>query len=209
MEVYGNQLVIAGAWIQTLGAGVAAIGNTIDAAHIDCTFREEIGDELYVLGNAIEATGNSIQAIGQTSLPGSEEETPGILGSWFQAAGNLANVVGGSLVLSGESSGFDIDLIGDVTQSIGAAFEAQNTRKQVSEYALLIATGQRIQSLAVAIEAIGILFIKRGKEELGKQVIALGSYGQTAGAALSAIGVTKEYEQSTQVSRWGEGYWCY
>ncbi|MDQ0483221.1 DUF6944 family repetitive protein [Guptibacillus hwajinpoensis] len=193
MEVYGEALIITGAWIQTIGAGVAAIGNTIIANNEEDS--ETVGGELYVLGNAIEATGNTLQAVGRSKLPlSSDHEVLGTMGTWFQAAGNIANVVGGSQALTGGGNdGLEIDVLGDVIQSAGAAFEATSSRFSNSAYADLITTGQTLQSLSVAIEAIGLLYIKRGDVKLGQQIVALGSYGQTAGAALDAIGFTKDF----------------
>ncbi|TKD71360.1 DUF6944 family repetitive protein [Pseudalkalibacillus hwajinpoensis] len=194
MDVNGEQLIITGAWIQTIGAGVASIGNTLIATENEDS--ENVGGELYVLGNAIEATGNAIKAIGRTNnlTKNNEDETLGTMGAWFQAAGNLTNVIGGSEALTGKKEeGLKIDILGDVVQSTGAAFEATISSISDSAYAGLITTGQRIQSFAVAIEAIGLLYIKRGKVKLGQQIVAIGSYGQTAGAALAAIGFTKRF----------------
>ncbi|MCA0987493.1 DUF6944 family repetitive protein [Guptibacillus algicola] len=208
MEVYGELYVITGAWLQTIGASVTAIGNTIAASVNDDEEDEKVSSELYILGNAVEATGNSLQAIGQTRIQKSEDETIGIIGDWLQAAGNIANVVGGSTVLNGNvEEGLNVDIIGDVIQSIGAAFEAQSSSLRDSDYAALITSGQRIQSVSVAIEAIGLVYVKKGKDKLGEQLIAVGSYGQTAGAALSAIGLTKEYHQSRSLESWNNGYY--
>ncbi|WP_377890093.1 DUF6944 family repetitive protein [Alkalihalobacillus sp. R86527] len=206
MEVYGEWLVITGAWIQTIGAGVTAIGNTIAATVKGDSADEEVSSELYILGNGIEATGNSLQAIGQTRIQESEDETMGIAGDWLQAAGNIANVVGGSFVLNGQvEEGLSVDIIGDVIQSTGAAFEAHSSSLRESDYAALIVAGQRIQSISVAIEAIGLVNLKKGKNKLGQQLLAIGSYGLTAGAALSAIGFTKEYHQTHSFNRWNNG----
>lgn len=193
MDVYGEQLIITGAWIQTIGAGVASIGNTFIATAEENS--ETAGGELYVLGNGIEATGNAIKAIGRTNLPlDNEDETFGTMGAWFQAAGNVANVVGGSQALTGKrDEGLNIDILGDVFQSTGAAFEATISSLSHTAYTEWIAIGQSIQSFAVAIEAIGLLYIKKGKVKFGQQIVALGSYGQTAGAAIAAIGLTKKF----------------
>ena len=193
MEVYGEALIITGAWIQTMGAGVASIGNTIIANNDENS--ETVGGELYVVGNAIEATGNTIQAVGRSKLPlKNDNEVLGTMGTWFQAAGNIANVVGGSQALTGgKNDGLEVDVLGDVIQSNGAAFEAISSSFSNSAYSDLITTGQTLQSLSVAIEAIGLLYIKRGDVKLGQQIVALGSYGQTAGAALDAIGFTKDF----------------
>lgn len=208
MEVYGELYVITGAWVQTLGASVTAIGNTIAASVNDDIEDEKVSSELYILGNAVEAFGNALQAIGQTRIQKSEDETIGIIGDWFQAAGNIANVVGGSTVLSGAvEEGLNVDIIGDVVQSIGAALEAQSSSLRDSDYAAVITTGQRIQSVSVAIEAIGLVYVKKGKDKLGEQLIAIGSYGQTAGAALSAIGLTKEHKHAKSFENWHNGYY--
>lgn len=192
--MYGEFLILSGAWIQTIGAAIASIGNTIVAANEADSLMEDIGGDLYVIGNGVEATGNSLQAIGRSSLTSNENETFGTLGAWLQSAGNIANVLGGSGILTGtDEEALNIDIMGDVIQSAGAAFEAKSSSISEAFYAELITTGQTIQSFAVAIEAIGLLYVKNGNKKMGQQILTIGSYGQTAGAAIAAIGFTKEY----------------
>ncbi|MDO6656810.1 hypothetical protein [Anaerobacillus sp. 1_MG-2023] len=194
MEVYGEFLILSGAWIQTIGAAIASIGNTIVAANEADSLMENIGGDLYVIGNSVEATGNSLQAIGRSSLTSNENETFGTLGAWLQSAGNIANVLGGSgIVMGTNEEALNIDIMGDIIQSAGAAFEAKSSSISEAFYAELITTGQTIQSFAVAIEAIGLLYVKNGNKKMGQQILAIGSYGQTAGAAIAAIGFTKEF----------------
>ncbi|MFP3338759.1 hypothetical protein R0J91_12310, partial [Micrococcus sp. SIMBA_131] len=111
LEVYGDLIILTGAWIQALGAAVASIGDTLVAIEEKGTVAEEVGGDLYAIGNAIEATGNALQAVGRELLPGNtDEKNLGILGSWFQAAGNVSNVLGGSQALSlDEEEGLNID----------------------------------------------------------------------------------------------------
>ncbi|MBF0708769.1 hypothetical protein IQ283_19390 [Alkalihalobacillus hwajinpoensis] len=194
MEVYGEFLILSGAWIQTIGAAIASIGNTIVASNEADSLMEDIGGDLYVIGNGVEATGNSLQAIGRSSLTSNENETFGTLGAWLQSAGNIANVLGGSGIVTGtDEEALNIDIMGDIIQSAGAAFEAKSSSISEAFYAELITTGQTIQSFAIAIEAIGLLYVKNGNKKMGQQILAIGSYGQTAGAAIAAIGFTKEY----------------
>ncbi|MGB8000153.1 MAG: hypothetical protein WCF60_08720 [Anaerobacillus sp.] len=196
MEVYNDLIILSGAWIQAIGAGVASIGDTIVAIEAKGTVAEDIGGDLYAIGNAIEATGNSLQAVGRANLQGdSQEKTLGILGSWLQAAGNISNVIGGSQALSlDDEEGLNIDIIGDVIQTIGAGFEAQGSSLSQSTYARLITKGQTIQTYALSIETIGLLYIKKKRVRLGEQILAMGSYAQTAGSVLEAIGYTKEFK---------------
>ncbi|MGA9288417.1 MAG: hypothetical protein WBV93_08670 [Anaerobacillus sp.] len=196
MEVYSDLIILSGAWIQAIGAGVASIGDTIVAIEEKGTVAEDMGGDLYAIGNAIEATGNSLQAVGRANLQGdSQEKTLGILGSWLQAAGNISNVIGGSQALSlDDEEGLNIDIIGDVIQTIGAGFEAQGSSLSQSAYARLITNGQIIQTYALSIETIGLLYIKNKRVRLGEQVLAMGSYAQTAGSVLEAIGYTKEFK---------------
>ncbi|MGG1687794.1 DUF6944 family repetitive protein [Pseudalkalibacillus sp. NRS-1564] len=192
--MYGEFLILSGAWIQTIGAAIASIGNTIVAANEADSLMEDIGGDLYVIGNGVEATGNSLQAIGRSSLTSNENETFGTLGAWLQSAGNIANVLGGSGIVTGtDEEALNIDIMGDIIQSAGAAFEAKSSSISEAFYAELITTGQTIQSFAIAIEAIGLLYVKNGNKKMGQQILAIGSYGQTAGAAIAAIGFTKEY----------------
>jgi hypothetical protein len=196
LEVYRDSIILIGAWIQVLGAGIVSIGNTLVAMGEKGEIVDEVGGDLYAIGNAIEATGDSLQAIGRTNLSfGKQEEMLGILGSWLQAAGNASNVVGGAQALSlDEDDGLTIDIIGGVVQSIGAGFEAQGSSLSQSAYARLITTGLTIQTYAVSVETIGLLFIKRKRIKLGEKILALGSYAQTAGTILAAIGYSKEFQ---------------
>ncbi|MYL64116.1 hypothetical protein GLW07_12210 [Bacillus hwajinpoensis] len=196
MEVYSYSIILIGAWIQVLGAGIVSIGNTLVALEEKGELIDEVGGDLYAIGNAIEATGDSLQAIGRTNLSsGKQEEMLGVLGSWLQAAGNASNVLGGSQALSlDEDEGLSIDIIGGVVQTIGAGFEAQGSSLSKSAYASLITTGLTIQTYALSIETIGLLFIKRKRIKLGEKILALGSYAQTAGAIIAAIGYSKEFQ---------------
>lgn len=196
LEVYGDLIILTGAWIQVLGAAVASIGDTIVVMEEKGTVAGEVGGDLYAIGNAIEATGNSLQAVGRASLSGdTQEKNLGVLGSWLQAAGNVSNVIGGSQALSlDEEEGLTIDIIGDVIQTIGASFEAQGSSLSQSLYASLITTGLTIQTYALSIETIGLLFIKRKRIKLGEKILALGSYAQTTGAIIAAIGYSKEFQ---------------
>ncbi|WP_165995861.1 hypothetical protein [Bacillus sp. Cs-700] len=196
MEVYGDSIILIGAWIQVLGAGIVSIGNTLVAMGEKGELIDEVGGDLYAIGNAIEATGDSLQAIGRTNLSGGkQEEMLGILGSWLQAAGNASNVVGGAQAISlDEDEGLTIDIIGGVVQTIGAGFEAQGSSLSQSAYARLITTGLTIQTYALSIETIGLLFIKRKRIKLGEKILALGSYAQTAGTIIAAIGYSKEFQ---------------
>ncbi len=195
LEVYGDLIILTGAWIQALGAAVASIGDTLVAIEEKGTVAEEVGGDLYAIGNAIEATGNALQAVGRELLPGNtDEKNLGILGSWFQAAGNISNVLGGAQAISlDEEEGLNIDIIGDVIQTIGAGFEAQGSSLSRSAYARVITTGQTIQTYALTIETIGLVYIKKKRVRLGEQILALGSYAQTAGSLLEAIAYTKEF----------------
>jgi hypothetical protein len=194
--VYRDSIILIGAWIQVLGAGIVSIGNTLVAMGEKGEIVDEVGGDLYAIGNAIEATGDSLQAIGRTNLSfGKQEEMLGILGSWLQAAGNASNVVGGAQALSlDEDDGLTIDIIGGVVQTIGAGFEAQGSSLSQSAYARLITTGLTIQTYALSVETIGLLFIKRKRIKLGEKILALGSYAQTAGTILAAIGYSKEFQ---------------
>ncbi len=194
--MYGDSIILIGAWIQVLGAGIVSIGNTLVAMGEKGELIDEVGGDLYAIGNAIEATGDSLQAIGRTNLSGGkQEEMLGILGSWLQAAGNASNVVGGAQAISlDEDEGLTIDIIGGVVQTIGAGFEAQGSSLSQSAYARLITTGLTIQTYALSIETIGLLFIKRKRIKLGEKILALGSYAQTAGTIIAAIGYSKEFQ---------------
>ncbi|WP_243292198.1 hypothetical protein [Bacillus sp. FJAT-47783] len=195
MEKDSRLLELAGVWTQTAGTAIASIGHTI-IIKVESMEAEELATKLVIIGNTLEAVGNSFQAIATSK---SNEQQKGqsfsVLGGWLQAGGNSTNAVANAMSLKHDE--FDtlrLDLTGDVIQSIGAAFEAVGASVSDSEFAKLKLSGLSLQSAGAAIEAIGILNILNGKEKQGEQIVAFGSYAQTAGATIAAIATTKEFE---------------
>ncbi|WP_335869554.1 DUF6944 family repetitive protein [Bacillus sp. 2205SS5-2] len=195
MEVYGDLLLVTGGWIQTFGTVVSASGETLIAKEEGESI-EKLALKLVLLGNGMEAFGNSLQAIGlQKGRDVSQGKSLGILGSWLQAAGNSTNVVAAGLQINDlEEDGLKLDILGDSIQSIGAAFEAVSASMSDSEFAQIQAYGNTLLSLGAAIEGIGETFVLRKQKKIGEQIQALGSYAEAAGATLSAIALTKEFE---------------
>ncbi|MBS2968769.1 hypothetical protein J9317_08370 [Metabacillus sp. KIGAM252] len=185
MAAYEVLLEITGAWIQSAGTAIAAIGETMVAG-------EEAGyvtgERLVVIGNGIEATGNSLQAI---ALSSNVTRTFSSLGSWLQAAGNTTNAVAGIVILYGdEKAGLKLDILGDSVQSAGAAFEANFVDGSLPLAGAII-TGEYLVSLGAALEAIGAYYILKGKKKHGDAIQAFGSYLQFAGVTTVAGALTK------------------
>lgn len=185
MAAYEELLEITGAWIQSAGTAIAAIGETMVAGE---QAEYVTGERLVVIGNGIEATGNSLQAI---ALSSNVTRTFSTLGSWLQAAGNTTNAVAGIVLLYGdEKAGLKLDILGDSVQSAGAAFEANFVDGSLP-FAGAIIIGEYLVSLGAALEAIGAYYILKEKKKLGDGIQAFGSYLQFAGATTIASALTK------------------
>ncbi|KUP09676.1 hypothetical protein Q73_02005 [Bacillus coahuilensis m2-6] len=188
-------LDILGAWIQSTGTTVAAIGETIIVKGDDEESAKK-GLTLVALGNGIEATGNSLQAVAREKiLQPSEGKTLGIFGTWLQAAGNITNVVAANQLIQGMEEGLRLDILGDIFQSFGAASEAvAYTLEEETPYTPLLIGGNTFLSIGAFLEAVGEIYILNDQVELGDQLVAFGSYVETAGATIAALGLTKNFE---------------
>lgn len=198
-------LELAGVWIQAAGTAISAIGNTIILKE-KTIIAEEVGTKLVIYGNGLEATGNSFQAIATSKeFENTDGQSLSILGSWFQAGGNMTNVVAGTLSLKGlDREGNELDIIGDSLQSIGALFEAYAETLSKEEFSQLKLTGLSLQSAGALLEAVGVVYVLKGKEEVGEQIETFGSYAQTAGATIAAIATTKQYEYDSKKFHLGD-----
>ncbi|WP_142245340.1 DUF6944 family repetitive protein [Rossellomorea vietnamensis] len=187
-------ILITGVWTQVVGTVIAAIGETMIIQE-ERLNQEPIGFRLVSIGNGFEAVGNSLQAVGAEKLSdGSIGETYRIIGDWIQASGNVTNVLAAELEFSGEElAGLNLDVFGDVVQSVGAGLEAYGATLSTRAYSDLLASGNTIQSLGAALEAVGETFILKGMRGLGLQITTFGSYAQAAGATIAAIALTKQY----------------
>ncbi|MGG3915270.1 DUF6944 family repetitive protein [Rossellomorea vietnamensis] len=187
-------ILITGVWTQVVGTVIAAIGETMIIQE-ERLNQEPVGFRLVSIGNGLEAVGNSLQAVGAEKLSdGSIGETYRIVGDWIQASGNVTNVLAAELEFSGEElAGLNLDIFGDVVQSVGAGLEAYGATLSTRAYSNLLAAGNTIQSLGAALEAVGETFILNGMRGLGLQITTFGSYAQAAGATIAAIAITKQH----------------
>ncbi|MCF6139419.1 DUF6944 family repetitive protein [Pseudalkalibacillus berkeleyi] len=189
-------LETVGAWVQVLGTLISASGLTIIVLEDDENSLE--GNSLTLIGNGVEAFGNSIQAIGRTKKSVGED-VEGILGAWFQSAGNITNSKASYLIISGhEVEGLKLDILGDSIQSIGAFFESVSLAESDLLNAEFASQGELIQSLGAMIEAMGVLSILKDEVDEGTQIQAFGSYAQLAGATMTAIAFTKDFLHKDQ-----------
>lgn len=184
-------LETVGTWIQVLGTFINASGLTIIVLEENENSLE--GNSLALIGNGVEAFGNSIQAIGRTKKS-EGEDVEGILGAWFQSAGNMTNSKASYLIINGhEVEGLKLDILGDSIQSIGAFFESVSLAESDLLNAEFASKGELIQSFGAMIEGIGVLKILKDQIDEGTQIQAFGSYAQLAGATMTAIAFTKDF----------------
>ncbi|MGG4166548.1 hypothetical protein ABEW00_03580 [Rossellomorea vietnamensis] len=187
-------ILITGAWTQVVGTVIAAIGETmiIQEERLELEplgFRlVSIGNGIEATGNSLQAVG------AEKLSDGSIGETYRVAGDWIQASGNVTNVIAAELQFSGqEVEGLNLDIFGDTVQSVGAGLEAYGATLSIRAYSNLLAAGNTIQSLGAALEAVGETYILKGMRELGLQITTFGSYAQAAGATIAAIALTKQY----------------
>ncbi|WP_338781670.1 hypothetical protein [Metabacillus sp. FJAT-52054] len=187
MAAYVVILEITGAWIQTAGTAIAAIGETLVAGEEP---GYNTGEKLVVIGNGVEAAGNALQAI---ALSSDLNRTMSSLGAWLQAAGNTANAAAGIIILNGdEKAGLMLDILGDSIQSAGAAIEANFVDGSLP-FAGAIVIGEYLISLGAALEAIGAYYLLKGKKVSGDAIQAFASYLEFAGAGTIAAALTKGF----------------
>jgi hypothetical protein len=182
-------MILTGAWIQVLGTVIAAIGETILVKEEHVGFRlVSLGNGIEAAGNSLQAVwAEKVSVV-------SEGERLRITGGWIQAAGNLTNVRAAELQFSGEEiEGLHLDVIGDSVQSIGAALEAYGASIGNATFKNQLTAGNTIQSLGAVLEAIGETYILKEEREIGLEITAFGSYAQAAGAVIAAVALTKEH----------------
>lgn len=213
LEQQGEDLLLVGAWILTIGTVISAAGQTRLVAAGDLS-----GKEGTVIGNSVEAFGNALQGVGRSKINEAEPSIPGKIaaaGCWLQAGGNVANAVGIQQELNGElaeeeledaeevneeeieffesvqDNGEQINGLGSVVQAGGALLEAYgvaNMKPSISTPYEVV--GNTIIAFGSAVDAIGSVYILQEQEETGEWIELAGAYIQVIGSAIELYGVT-------------------
>lgn len=179
IDVFGAWLIVAGTLLNASGETIALAGS--ERAALKATGA----------GNAVEASGNALQAAVRTGEP---QNRLSAFGAWVQAAGNSANAAARVPLLSDDlREGYQLDVIGNTVQSIGAAAEAiaassardRLFKEQLTAGYLLIAGGAVIDAVS------GVYFLKE-RSEKGRALGWFGGYLQATGALLAADALSSE-----------------
>ena len=221
LDQQGDELLIAGTWILTIGTVISAAGQTRLVATGDLS-----GKESTVIGNSVEGFGNVLQAVGRGKIDAADPSFPGKLaevGCWLQAGGNVTNAVGIQQEIIGErgeqqfgegeegNSGGDteensnsifeqieeqgskINALGSTVQAGGAILEAYGIANMKPSFSTSYEViGNTIIGFGSAIDAIGTIYILQDQEKLGNWIELAGAYIQVVGSAIELYGVTVE-----------------
>lgn len=183
-------LIVAGEWIEAIGATVKAIGETEELPTQSLS-----GKKKRLVGDAVQGVGNSLIAIGE-----GEDEPLAALGNWIQAIGTGSNSLAAYIEIYG--NGFDsapekVEIIGDVLQAIGSKMTGIGLRTDSpTELTLMRAAGNDIQALGATIEGIGAVYLAKEKRDTGQPLQVAGGWGQVAGVVLQAIAATKTLKRA-------------
>lgn len=209
LEQQGEDLLLAGAWILTIGTVISAAGQTRLVIAGDLSGKESV-----VIGNSVEAFGNALQGVGRGKINAVDPSLPGKIaeaGCWLQAGGNVTNAVGIQQEINGElaeeeleddqeeneflesvqDNGEQINALGSVVQTGGALLEAYgvaNMKPSISTPYEVV--GNIVIGFGSAVDAIGSVYILQDQEETGEGIELAGAYIQAIGSAIGLYGVT-------------------
>lgn len=162
-----NLTVVAGNWIEAVGAIVTAIGSTPSQI-----FTEQTLTDFNVIGNILEAGGSAIAAEG-------EEGLVNIVGEQLQAIGNITVVAG--ILSNNEQSGELLQQQGDLLQVVGMGMTIQ-TSGNLTLLQTIENTGNLIQLIGGIIQ----VFANTDTEE-GIVMNAMGAWIEAIGAIITAL----------------------
>lgn len=162
-----NLTVVAGNWIEAVGAIVTAIGSTPSQI-----FTEQTLTDFNVIGNILEAGGSAIAAEG-------EEGLVNIVGEQLQAIGNITVVAG--ILSNNEQSGELLQQQGDLLQVVGMGMTIQ-TSGNLTLLQTIENTGNLIQLIGGIIQ----VFANTDTEE-GIGMNAMGAWIEAIGAIITAL----------------------
>lgn len=186
---------IIGAWIDATGTVVASLGISPFFTDIDFdgTFlgsklinKQEAEDLVTYLGqwgNILQASGNGIEVLGNDS-------SLGRIGNEIGASGNLAVLYSLQPDLL-KNDVYKFIIIGNILQGYGAYLAGVSELDDPTSNAVLLsAYGNFTQTLGNSLQAYGGYELLQGFTVSGNIYIFIGSWIQTAGAIVAAIGTT-------------------
>lgn len=190
---------IIGAWIDATGTVVASLGISpfftdidFDGTFLNSKFMSEESAENLVTylgqwGNIMQASGNGIEALGNDSLLGT-------IGNEIGASGNLGVLYSLQSDLPKDEV-YTLIIIGNLMQGYGAYLAGMSELEDVPNRAVLLsAYGNFTQTLGNSLQAYGGYELLQGLTVSGNIYIFIGSWIQTVGAIVAAIGTTLESE---------------
>jgi hypothetical protein len=180
----GEDLILAGAIIITIGTILSAVGQTKVTI---C--KNSDGLSLVSKGNGVEAFGNVLQAIGRSKSD--DPEKLSIIGSWLQAVGNSTNSLASEIQLNDSGpEPIRLNALGSGVQALGAKIEAIAVEYEKNHLKNLEVTGLELISLGSFLDAIGNLFLLRELDKKGDFISLIGSWTQVAGASIGVYVAT-------------------
>ncbi len=191
LELQGEEILTAGAWILTGATLIAAIGETILLFDED----NDRAEELVVLGKSAESAGNLIQGTARLKTfhaDPSDAKMLSTIGCYMQAAGNASIAAGTQREIdTEEEEGVQEVIIGSSIQSIGAGLEAAGAAgEEPAPSQSLEVAGNVVISYGAGVEALGGLFFQQEKEEEARLLFFFGSWTQFIGAVMELIAVS-------------------
>ena len=177
---------IVGAWIDATGTVVASLGISPFFTDIDFDGTYLVTD-LGQWGNILQASGNGIEALGNDSLLGT-------IGNEIGASGNLAVLYSLQSELEKDEV-YQLIIVGNLLQGYGAYLAGISELKESNNPTeLLSAYGNFTQTFGNSLQAYGGYELLQGFKIRGNIYIFIGSWIQTFGAIVAAIGATLESE---------------
>ncbi|QFT90356.1 hypothetical protein FIU87_17080 [Bacillus sp. THAF10] len=176
-EDVGKSLV--GSWVQALGTILAAVGSTPSLVE-----QEELERDFGLVGNVLQATGNGLEVDSQ------EDWDFGSYGGIIQATGNLT-VTTAYIKDVSEVTEIKLFITGNLLQALGAvtALESVEEAYEVVGF-YLQAIGNSLQALGDSrrLKIDDTIFMSNPDV-----IVAVGSWIQTIGTILLALGKTYEW----------------
>lgn len=190
-----NQLKeLFGSWIATIGTVMAAVGSTPLEG-----LNDEIGENLDLWGNTLQATGNALMADAQEGF------SLGKLGNEIQAVGN-STVIAGMVIDFKDQIKQRLIINGNWLQALGGSLALPDELMQEeSIIRSLNITGNALQVIGNSLQAIGGIeelkdknIEKKNNRSNDPSLEFIGSWIQAIGSILTAIAQTKETYSSNK-----------
>lgn len=166
---------LAGAWIEAIGTFVSAVGSTPSKLSL------RMQKELSLIGNFLQASGSGFSADSETSFNLNK------LANEIQAIGNLA-IISELLLPFDQQTAQTLNTKGNLLQALGGGIAfSEGLKESVSISNTYIVYGNLLQTIGNSLQALSG---RVGSEQ--ENLNALGSWIQTIGAVIAAIGQTAQ-----------------